>query len=265
MLEINNDQLKQFYEKCQKDKLIGVDTEFNRVDTYYPELCLIQLSNSQESVILDPTKNPFNLESIKKILFNTKIKKIFYAARQDIEIFYNIFGKIPRPIVDIQICLLALNYSNSTSYAKACKEILNVEINKQNQFIDWRKRPLSEDQKVYAINDVKYLIPMFQNIEQSLSKKKILSLKSYYSKITDLKIYKDKAKRAWQRINFKPNNTQELKNLKKYSEIREKLAMKKNIPVKRIITDSDLKVLSRDSVDKKLKIKILNKLNLKSK
>ena len=106
---------------------------------------------------------------------------------------------------------------------------------------------------------------MFQNIEQSLSKKKILSLKSYYSKITDLKIYKDKAKRAWQRINFKPNNTQELKNLKKYSEIREKLAMKKNIPVKRIITDSDLKVLSRDSVDKKLKIKILNKLNLKSK
>ena len=264
MLEINNDQLKQFYEKCQKDKLIGVDTEFYRVDTYYPELCLIQLSNSQESVILDPKKNPLNLELIQKLLFNTKIKKIFYATRQDIEIFYNIFGKIPRPIVDLQICLLALNYSNFISYSKACKEILNVEISKQNQFIDWRKRPLSKDQKIYAINDVKYLIPMFQNIKQSLKKKKILSLKSYYSKITDITLYIDKAKNAWKKIRFKPNNTQELKNIKKYSEIREKLAMKKNIPVKRVITDSDLKVLSRDTVNKKLKIKILNKLNLKS-
>ena len=264
MLEINNDQLKQFYEKCQKDKLIGVDTEFYRVDTYYPELCLIQLSNCQEAIILDPTKTPFNKELIKKILFNTRIKKIFYAARQDIEIFYYMFGKIPRPIIDIQICLQALNYSNSTSYAKACKTILKVEINKQNQFIDWRKRPLSKDQKLYAINDVKYLIPMFQNIKHSLSKKKILSLKSYYSKITDLKIYTDRAKTAWKRIRFQPNNTQELKNLKKYSEIRERLAMKKNIPVKRVVTDSDLKVLSRNNVDKKFKIKILNKLNLKS-
>lgn len=265
MLKINNDQLKQFYEKCQKDKLIGVDTEFYRVDTYYPELCLIQLSNNQQSIILDPKEASFNLDLIKKLLFNTRIKKIFYAARQDVEIFYHIFNKIPCPIIDIQICLLALDYSNSTSYAKACNSILNVKIDKQNQFIDWRKRPLSKNQKTYAINDVKYLIPLFKKIEKKLSTKKLLLFKKYYSRITDYKIYSERAERAWKKIRFKPNNNQELKNLKKYSEIREIVAMEKNIPVKRVITDSELKAFCRDSVNEKLKAKILNKLSLKSK
>ena len=77
MLQINNDQLKQFYEKCQKDKLIAIDTEFYRVDTYFPELCLIQLSNSSECIFLDPISHKLDLSYLKKILFNTKIKKFF--------------------------------------------------------------------------------------------------------------------------------------------------------------------------------------------
>ena len=54
MLIYNNDQLKQFFLKSQKDKIIGIDTEFFRVSTYYPKLCLIQLSNKTETVIIDP-------------------------------------------------------------------------------------------------------------------------------------------------------------------------------------------------------------------
>ena len=81
MLQINYHQLKQFYLKCQKDKLIGIDTEFYRVDSYYPKLCLIQLSNSKENIILDPIDGNLDKQILKKILFNTKIKKIFHAAR----------------------------------------------------------------------------------------------------------------------------------------------------------------------------------------
>ena len=54
MFKLNNDQLKQFYEKCQKDKLIGIDTEFYRVNTFFQNLCLIQISNNSESIIIDP-------------------------------------------------------------------------------------------------------------------------------------------------------------------------------------------------------------------
>ena len=94
MLQINKNQLKQFYKKCQKDKLIGIDTEFYRVDTYYPKLCLIQLANKNDSIFLDPITQDLDYKLLKKLLFNTKIKKIFHAARQDIEIFFNIYKYI---------------------------------------------------------------------------------------------------------------------------------------------------------------------------
>ncbi len=263
VLQINNDHLKQFYEKCQKDKLIGVDTEFYRVDSYFPKLCLIQLSNTTESIFLDPIEKKIDYKFIEKLMFNTKIKKIFHAARQDIEIFFNIFKRIPRPIIDIQICLIALGYNHSTSYAQACTDFLNVKINKNNQFIDWRKRPLNKNKILYAVNDVKYLIPLFKEINQKLNNEKNKKLKKHYKKITDIKIYTERANKAWKKIKFQPFNELELNNFKRYCYIREKLAMKKNIPVKRVVSDSEIKIISRSKVNKKKQEQILKKLKIK--
>ena len=264
VLKFNNDHLKQFYEKCQKDKLIGIDTEFYRVDSYFPKLCLIQLSNSTESILLDPIKEKINFVLLKKLLFNTKIKKIFHAARQDIEIFYNIYGKIPRPIIDTQICLLALGYSHSISYAKACKDLLNIELDKNNQFVDWRKRPLDKKKLLYAVNDVKFLIPLFKIINKKLKNKDYQKLDKHYKKITDIRIYSEKAERAWEKLKFSPSNNLELNSLKRYCKIREKMAMKKNVPVKQIISDSEIKIISRSNEFNPKKKQILKKLNIKN-
>ena len=202
MLQINKDQLKQFYKKCQKDKLIGIDTEFYRVDTYYPKLCLIQLANENDSIFLDPITQDVDYTLLKKLLFNTKIKKIFHAARQDIEIFFNIYKKIPRPIYDIQIYLEQLGYDHSVSYAKACKDLLNIEISKSNQFIDWRVRPLNLNKIQYALNDVKYLIPIFSMIKKKV--KNSIQIRSQHQKIINIKIYAEKINNAWKKIKFKP-------------------------------------------------------------
>ena len=263
VLQKNNDQLKQFYSKCQKDKLIGIDTEFYRVDSYYPKLCLIQMSNTNESILLDPIDGFFDRHILKKILFNTKIKKIFYAARQDIEIFYNIFKKVPRPIIDIQICLIALGYTPSTSYATACRDFLNITIDKKNQFIDWRIRPLKKDEITYAINDVKYLIPLFRLICKKLNNNDSNMLNSYYKKIIREEIYIGREKKAWEKIRFKPKNKVELEKLKRFSKIREKLAMKKDIPVKRIASDNEIRVISKLTCSKEQKRIIFGKLNIK--
>ena len=176
MLIYNNCQLKQFYQKCQKDKIIAIDTEFYRVSTYFPKLCLIQLSSLDSSFILDPIKTKLDLNILKEILGNPKIKKIFHSASQDIEIFYNLFKEIPKSVFDTQICLMPLGYSNSTSYAEACQELLKVKIPKDNQFTDWRKRPLSKEKINYALNDVKYLIPLYKIIMKKL---KILNRSSW--------------------------------------------------------------------------------------
>ncbi len=264
VLKFNNDHLKQFYEKCQKDKLIGIDTEFYRVDSYFPKLCLIQLSNSTESILLDPITEKINFVLLKKLLFNTKIKKIFHAARQDIEIFYNIYGKIPRPIIDTQICLLALGYSHSISYAKACKDFLNIELDKNNQFVDWRKRPLDKKKLLYAVNDVKFLIPLFKIINKKLKNQDYQKLDYHYKKIIDIKIYSEKPERAWEKLKFSPSNNLELNSLKRYCKIREKMAMKKNVPVKQIISDSEIKIISRLNEFNPKKQQILKKLNIKN-
>ena len=263
MLQINKDQLKQFYKKCQKDKLIGIDTEFYRVDTYYPKLCLIQLANKNDSIFLDPITQDLDYTLLKKLLFNTKIKKIFHAARQDIEIFFNIYKKIPMPIYDIQIYLEQLGYSHSVSYAKACKDLLNIQINKSNQFIDWRVRPLNPNKIQYALNDVKHLIPIFNMIEKKVKIKNLTQIRSQHQKIINVKIYAEKINNAWKKIKFKPCNRYELDKLKKYSRLREKIAIQKDIPVRRVLSDKEIKLICKHNIDKEIKKKIMLKLNIK--
>ena len=105
-------------------------------------MCLIQLANTQQIILLDPIENKIDLGYLNKILNNTKIKNISCCS-SGYRNFFNIFNKIPRPVIDTQIFLMAIGYPHSTSYAKACKDLLKIEIDKNNQFIDWRKRPLN--------------------------------------------------------------------------------------------------------------------------
>ena len=241
MLILNNGQLKQFYKKSQKDKIIAVDTEFHRINTYFPKLCLIQISNLSQSIIIDPVDFQYDFKLIEEIIYNEKIKKIFHSANQDIEVLFNLFGKVPKNIHDTQICLMPLGYDNSTSYAKACMDFLKIEISKENQFIDWRTRPLSKDKIDYAINDVKYLIPLYKKIMTNLKKiNRVSWIDNMHEKVFNKNNFEKKAERAWEKIKFNPKNEYELKNLKKISFLRESFAIKENKPPKRFMENKIL-------------------------
>ena len=271
MLIYNNDQLKQFFLKSQKDKIIGIDTEFFRVSTYYPKLCLIQLANKTSSVIIDPLSYNINLSLIRKILFSEEIIKIFHAAYQDIEILFNLFGKIPKNIIDTQICLSEIGYSHSMGYAEACKNLLNVNINKKNQFIDWRKRPLEKEKIQYAIADVKYLPKLFLKINEKINIRQNINILENHKKLFNEEIFRKKSEKAWEKLKINRNNKYEIQKLKKICFLREELAKEKNMPVKKIITDQKIKILCRKEFSQKDKKLILEdikfdclKKNLKS-
>ena len=241
MLILNNGQLKQFYQKSQKDKIIAVDTEFHRINTYFPKLCLIQISNLSQSIIIDPIDFQLDFKLIEEIIYDIKIKKIFHSASQDIEILFNLFEKVPKNIHDTQICLMPLGYDNSTSYARACMDFLKIEISKENQFIDWRSRPLSKDKIDYAINDVKYLIPLYKKIMTNLEKiNRVSWIDSMHEKVLNKNNFKKRRERAWEKIKFNPKNEYELKILKKLSFLRETFAIKENKPPKRFIENKVL-------------------------
>ena len=257
MLIYNNDQLKQFFLKSQKDKIIGIDTEFFRVSTYYPKLCLIQLANKTSTVIIDPLSYSINLSLIRKILFSKEIIKIFHAAYQDIEILFNLFGKIPKNIIDTQICLSEIGYSHSMGYAEACKNLLNVNINKKNQFIDWRKRPLEKEKIQYAIADVKYLPKLFLKINEKINIRQNINILENHKKLFNEEIFRKKSEKAWEKLKINRNNKYEIQKLKKICFLREELAKEKNMPVKKIITDQKIKILCRKEFSQKDKKLIL--------
>jgi len=257
VLIYNNDQLKQFFLKSQKDKIIGIDTEFFRVSTYYPKLCLIQLANKTSSVIIDPLSYNINLSLIRKILFSKEIIKIFHAAYQDIEILFNLFGKIPKNIIDTQICLSEIGYAHSMGYAEACKNLLNVNINKKNQFIDWRKRPLEKEKIQYAIADVKYLPKLFLKINEKINIRQNINILENHKKLFNEEIFRKKSEKAWEKLKINRNNKYEIQKLKKICFLREELAKEKNMPVKKIITDQKIKILCRKEFSQKDKKLIL--------
>ena len=89
----DTNHLAELCSKLNKSKFLAIDTEFIREKTYWPKLCLIQIYDGKEKVIIDPLEKNLDLEPFFKILNDTKIIKIFHSGRQDIEIFYNLTKK----------------------------------------------------------------------------------------------------------------------------------------------------------------------------
>jgi len=259
-----NDQLKNFYLKCQKHEIVAVDTEFYRVNTYYPKFCLLQMANKEETVLIDPFNKELDILLIKKILCSFKILKIFHAAYQDLEIFFNLFKQLPKNIIDTQICISLLGLSNSLGYADSIDYFLKKKIDKTYQFIDWRKRPLSKKKINYASNDVKYLIPLYMVILKELKKKNFKDIHKYHIKLLDRKTYLKNPSLAWQKIKIRSKESHKLNLLKEICKKRESTAKTKNIPIKRLIKDQEIKYISNKKTNYSDILKILNSIKDKS-
>ena len=260
---INNiDQLKQFYQECQKDKKIAIDTEFYWVSTYKPELCLIQIANTKRTILIDTIKHTYDLELVKKLLQSNKILKVFHSARQDLEIFYNLFKIIPKKIFDIQIAVVALGYNLSTSLKQICQDFVNIDLKKQEQRCDWRARPLSKKQINYAINDVEHLLFIHTKIKNKLLQMNRQGwINDLHKKLLNKNNYSKKHLHIWEKIKFEPKDYNELYLLKKISNYREVRAIELNKSPKKIMSNNVIINLCKKSVDLTSKDNLLKKID----
>ena len=136
---------------------MAIDTEFIRDNTYYPILSLVQIAGKDFAAAIDPLSN-IDMKPIWELLTNENILKVFHSGRQDIEIFLNLTGEIPKPIYDTQIAAMFCGLGDQVGYEKLVDKFLNLSINKENQFTNWLQRPLTKSQIDYAISDVTHLI-----------------------------------------------------------------------------------------------------------
>ena len=163
------EKLAQFCEILNTQPFITVDSEFIRERTYYPKLCLLQLGYDGGSAIVDPLAKGLDLSPFFAVLDNPNIVKVFHAGRQDIEIFYNLTGKIPANVFDTQIAAMVCGFAENIGYGNLVQAITGVELDKSCRLTDWSIRPLDENQLVYALHDVTYLVDCYKYLHQKMA------------------------------------------------------------------------------------------------
>jgi len=235
-------ELAALCERLAKAEFVCVDTEFMRENTYWPELCLIQIADTEEAAAIDPLAKGLDMSPLLDLLVdNEDVLKVFHAGGQDVEIIYNLTGKTPHPIFDTQIALMAISQSEQIGYSNLVESWRGLQIDKGARFTDWSRRPLTERQIEYAIGDVTHLSKIFPKILGRLIKTgRGAWLDIEMEKLADPANYRNDPSVAWQRIKAAGRNPAMLGRLKALAAWREYEAQDKNIPRGRIARDETL-------------------------
>lgn len=241
---------------------LAMDTEFLRDKTYYPQFCLLQIAAAGQVACIDPLALP-DLGPLLDILFDPQVIKVLHAARQDLEIFQQRYGKLPAPLFDTQIAAPLLGYADQIGYAGLVQEVLGVALEKGHSRTDWSQRPLSVEQLAYAADDVIYLAQLYPELRRRLEALGRLDwLDSDFQALAEPTLYENPPETAWQRLSgaFKLKGPA-LSVLQAAAAWREQTAQRENQPRGWVLKDDVLFDLARLQPKKLEQLQSLRALN----
>jgi ribonuclease D len=228
---------------------VAVDTEFMRVDTFYPIAGLVQVSEGERAYLIDPLLisdwTPF-----VDLLTDTNVVKVLHACSEDLEVFHRLTGSLPTPLFDTQLAAGYLNLGFSMGYSRLVQAVLDIELPKGETRSDWLQRPLSETQVSYAAEDVVHLAVIYRQLKEQLSQEKYAwVLQDGAELVSNMRreaapelAYRD-AKLAWKL------SRQQLAVLRALCCWREEQARLRNQPRNRILREHSLWPLARTQPD----------------
>lgn len=229
---------------CQelaKSDFITIDTEFLRETTFWPVLCLIQMASPELEVLVDPMAKGIDLKPFFTLMANSAVTKVFHAARQDLEIIYNLGRIIPHPIFDTQVAAMVCGFGDSVSYDQLVQRTKGVAIDKSSRFTDWSHRPLSEKQLAYALADVTHLRDVYQVLKTELEREgRSLWVAEEMAILESPVTYDLPPEDAWQRLKMRLKKPQELAVLREVAAWREREARSRNVPRSRVLKDDTI-------------------------
>ena len=230
-------ELKQFCKHLQSCSYIAVDTEFLREKTYYPVLCLIQIAGNNKAACIDALAD-IDLSPLFEVLANPKILKVLHSCHQDIEIFYHLTGQVPTPVFDTQIGAMVCGLGENVSYHDLVESFLGEDIDKASRATDWTKRPLTEEQIQYALNDVVYLEKLYPKMQEMLTSTHRLDwVSEEMVALENQKLYYIDPAEAWLRVKPLSNRPKYLGVLQALCAWRERKAQTMNRPRQYILRD----------------------------
>ena len=151
---------------------VALDTEFMRVDTFYPIAGLLQVSDGAIAYLIDPLRigdwRPF-----AALLEAPNVIKVLHSCSEDLEVLLRLTGSLPAPLFDTQLAAGYLNLGFSMGYSRLVQALLDIELPKGETRSDWLQRPLSELQVRYAAEDVLHLVEVYRALMARLAPQKV--------------------------------------------------------------------------------------------
>lgn len=245
----DNESLAQFCAEWQQLPFVALDTEFMRVDTFYPIAGLLQVGDGKRAYLIDPlTINAW--QPLAALLENPAVLKVLHACSEDLEVLLRLTGSLPAPLFDTQLAAAYLNLGFSMGYSRLVQSVLGIELPKGETRSDWLQRPLSETQISYAAEDAVHLAEVFVELQPRLSADKFAwvledgaELVANLRRETDpYEVYRE-AKLAWKL------SRAQLAVLRELCAWREREARARDLPRNRIIREHSLWPLARTQPD----------------
>jgi ribonuclease D len=248
----SDNQLAPALELLARGTYLALDTEFLRESTYYAKLCLVQLGNQHACVVVDVLALS-SLKTLLEFILDRSRLKVLHAARQDLEVLIQaqtpdmgLSPQVPGPLFDTQIAAGLLGLPGQIGYGDLLSRRLNVNLTKGLARTDWSRRPLSEEQLLYAADDVRYLGPLYLQLQAELqTRHRYPWLEEDTAALENPVLYRTLPEAAWQRLKgtaqLQPDQRAVLKELAAWREIR---AIQSDKPRGWILSDEALRNLS---------------------
>lgn len=228
---------------------VALDTEFMRVDTFYPIAGLLQVGDGQRAYLVDPLQVS-DWVPFAALLEDPGVTKVLHSCSEDLEVFLRLTSALPQPLFDTQLAAGYLNIGFSMGYSRLVQEVLNIELPKGETRSDWLQRPLSETQVSYAAEDAQHLAELYQVLLPRLSADKLAWIlddgaelvANLRREVDPDELYKE-AKLGWKL------SRQQLAVLRALYAWREGQARARNQPRNRILREHSLWPLARFQPD----------------
>ena len=235
------DALAALCARLRTEPFVTVDTEFMRERTYYPELCVVQLGGEQENAVIDTMADGLDLNPLAELMRDEAVLKVFHAARQDIEIFLELFGAVPRPLFDTQVAAMVAGFGDQVGYDALVSALTGGVIDKAHRFSDWSARPLSPAQVTYAAADVTHLHTAYQRLRDRLERDGRTGwVLEEMEVLARPETYRADPEAMWERLRPRTGNRRMLGVLRAVAAWREREAQRVNIPRQRLLRDESL-------------------------
>lgn len=242
----DQNSLVEYCERLRRNGRFAFDTEFIRDDTYHAALCLIQVNDGQEVTLIDPTAD-LDVAGFWSLVCDPAILTIVHAGKEDFEVCLRETGQPPRNVFDVQVVAGFVGLGYPLSLQRLVSLTLKHRLTKAQTLTDWLRRPLTDDQLRYAVEDVQHLPAIHERFAAALSKSgRTAWAAEELARFEDPAFYRPTAQARLFRIRgVNRLDGQSLAVLQRLMEWRDQWAQQRNRPTRALMRDDVLVEIAR--------------------